>query len=88
MSAPRSLGYTLLDLAEKQVWSKKKLLGISEPLLLDIAIVSAALGLAIAIIGVYASTLISHLLSLIIGAIMLGVGLIIGYKSFILRQEN
>ena len=86
MSAPDHW-VTLCLLSRKAGWSKMKLFGISITTATGHAILSAVLGLAIAIIGVFASMLISHFLSLIIGVIMLSVGLFIGFKPILSSKK-
>lgn len=80
MSAPDHW-VTLCILSTKAGWNKKKLFTVSITTATGHAFLSAILGLTVAVIGVYVSTLISLFLSLIIGAIMLVVGLFIGLKA-------
>ena len=86
MSAPDHW-VTLCILSTKAGWNKRKLFNVSIITATGHAFLSAILGLAIAVVGVYVSTLISLFLSLIIGAVMLVVGLFIGLKALFSHKK-
>jgi len=86
MSAPDHWA-TLCLLGQSSKWSRKKLFGISLLTSTGHAIFSALLGLAIVALGIVFSSMVSYYLSFGIGVIMIAVGLLIGARALV-EKEN
>jgi len=87
MSAPDHW-VTLCMLGRTVRWTNRKLFGISLFTALGHVILSVLLGLAVVIVGIVFSKLISVYLSVGIGAVMLVVGLIVGIRPFLKKEED
>jgi len=87
MSAPDHW-VTLCILGQKMCWNSKKLFSISLVTATGHAVLSAALGFAIAVAGLLFSRLISSYLSYAIGFLMLAVGFFIGVRALVSKKKE
>jgi putative Mn2+ efflux pump MntP len=79
---------TLCLLGKASCWTERKLLTVSTITAVAHSVLSAVLGLTIAVIGSLFSDVISRYISLIIGSVMLAAGLIIGVKSILSKKKR
>lgn len=87
MSAPDHW-VTLCVLARNKQWAPKKLFGISFIAAVGHVGLSVVMGLAVVILGLVFSHLISYYLDTGIGIIMVGAGLIVGIKPLVVKKDH
>ena len=87
MSAPDHW-VTLCILGRESCWSRKKLFGVSLVTASGHAVLSAALGFGIAVVGIAFSRLISSYISYAVGFVMLAVGLFVGVRALVSKKKE
>jgi nickel/cobalt exporter len=87
MSAPDHW-VTLCILSRTSGWNRKKLFSISLATAAGHAILSAALGFAIAVAGLLFSRLISSYISYAVGFVMFAFGLFIGVRALVSKKKR
>ena len=87
MSAPDHW-VTLCILSRASGWNRRKLFSISLATATGHAVLSAALGLGIAVAGLLFSRLISSYISTAIGIVMLALGLFIGVTALVSKKKR
>ena len=87
MSAPDHW-VTLCILSRASGWNGRKLFGVSLVTASGHAVLSAALGFGIAVVGIAFSRLISSYISYVIGSVMLAVGLFVGVRALVSKKKE
>ena len=87
MSAPDHW-VTLCILSRASGWNGRKLFGVSLVTASGHAVLSAALGFGIAVVGIAFSRLISSYISYAVGFVMLAVGLFVGVRALVSKKKE